>query len=85
MLKQILIHQGINVVDLARRTGIHRHTLYNIINHRTDNPHASTKKQIADVLNLPIEIIFPNLKKKTNIRTTVPPNAPELRRSHENG
>lgn len=49
------VRRGWDIGELARRAGVSRTTLSQLLNGHTDRPHGTTLKQLADALDLDVE------------------------------
>lgn len=64
-IEKILKFRGLKITWLARRAGIARSTVRNVIAHKTE-PKTETLEKIARVLDLPVEMIINNSKTPQN-------------------
>lgn len=61
-----MINLDYNRSDLARKTGLSRVTITNILNGKQKNPKSETLKKIAQVLNCTVDDLIKDNKESSN-------------------
>ena len=60
VLAKLKTENGLTTEQLSQRSGVPKGTLNKLLNGETRNPTGGTLRKIADALNCPVELLYPN-------------------------